>query len=33
MMSAKKGEHNFETSFTMKDDWIQEGCDFLSKYW
>lgn len=33
IFSAKRGEHNFETSLTMKEDWIKVGCDFLSKYW
>jgi hypothetical protein len=33
MMSSRKGEHNFETSLTMEEAWIREGCEFLSKYW
>lgn len=33
LLSAKTGEHNFDTSLTMEEAWIRDGCDFLSTHW
>ena len=33
LLSLQAGDHGFEVMHSVEDEWIQEGFEFVGKYW
>ena len=33
LLSLQPGDHGFEVMHTVEDEWVQEGFEFVRKYW
>ena len=33
LLSLQPGDHGFEVTHIVEDEWVQEGFEFVGKYW